>query len=118
MPIFKPGDVVRVPFPYVETPAREVRPALVISAAQMGPQKDLFWAVMITSSANRGWPGDVSIEEDHKAYGLPAPSVIRTEKIAVLEEGSATRLGSVSDAVLKDVQTRIAGYLAKLATAE
>ena len=37
--------------------------------------------------------------------------MIRTEKIAVLEESSATRLGSVSDAVLKDVQERVAGYL-------
>jgi mRNA interferase MazF len=111
MPIFKPGDVVRVPFPYVETPVREVRPALVLSSAQIGPQDDLFWAVMITSSANRGWPGDVSIEEQHKAFGLPAPSVIRTEKIAVLEESSATRLGSVSNAILIEVQARVAAYL-------
>jgi mRNA interferase MazF len=111
MPTFNPGDVVRVPFPYVETPVREVRPALVLSAEPIGPQNDLFWAVMITSSSNRGWPGDVSIEQDHKAYGLPAPSVIRTEKIAVLEEGSATRLGSVSDAVLADVQARVAAFL-------
>ncbi len=56
-------------------------------------------------------PGDVAIEADYKAYGLPAPSVIRTEKIAVLEECSATRLGSVSDGVLADVQSRVAGYL-------
>lgn len=111
MPTFKPGDIVRVPFPYVERPVREVRPALVISAAHIGPRLDLFWAVMITSSANRGWAGDVSIEENHKAFGLPAPSVIRTEKIAVLEEAGATRLGSVSEEVLADVQSRVAGYL-------
>ena len=111
MPTFKPGDVVRVPFPYVETPVRQVRPALVISAVQMGPKNDLFWAVMITSAANRGWPGDVSIEEQHRDFGLPAPSVIRTEKIAVIEEASATRLGSVSDGILTEVQVRVAGYL-------
>jgi mRNA interferase MazF len=116
MPIFKPGDVVRVPFAYVETPVHEVRPALVISSAQLGPHKDLFWAVMITSAANKGWPGDISIEEEHLAFGLPAPSVIRTEKIAVLETGTATRLGCVSAAILMDVQSRIAGYLGMTAS--
>ena len=111
MPTFKPGDVVRVPFPCVEIPIREVRPALVVSAAAIGPNGDMVWAVMITSSANRGWPGDVSIEENYKAFGLPAPSVIRTEKITVLEEDSAKRLGRVSDEILAEVQDRIARYL-------
>ncbi len=111
MPTFKPGDVVRVPFPYVETPVHEVRPALVISSARLGPHKDLFWAVMITSAVNKGWPGDVSIEKEYRAFGLPAPSVIRSAKIAVLEAGAATRLGHVSPAILAEVQSRIAGYL-------
>jgi mRNA interferase MazF len=111
MPIFEPGDVIRVPFPYVETPVREARPALVISCSTLGPKQDLLWAVMITSAANRGWPGDISVEVDHKNFGLPAPSVIRTEKVAVLEAGSATKLGRVSDAILTEVQGKIGDYL-------
>jgi mRNA interferase MazF len=111
MPIFKPGDIVRVPFPFVETPFQEVRPALVISAPPLGPTKNLFWALMITSAANKGWPGDISIEADHLAFGLPAPSVIRTEKIAVLEAQKATLLGAVSEEVLAQVKARVAGNL-------
>ena len=111
MPIFNAGDVVRVPFPYMETPVRELRPALVVSNTSLGPNQDLFWAVMITSSANRGWPGDVSIERDHRTFGLPAPSVIRTEKIAVLETASASHLGRVNDEVLTDVLRLVMGHL-------
>lgn len=111
MPTFRPGDVVRVPFPYVETPVHEVRPALVVSSSALGPNRDLFWAVMITSAANRGWPGDVSVEQDHREFGLPAPSVIRTEKIAVLEAGLASLLGRVSDGILAEVQARVTDYL-------
>ncbi len=111
MPVFEAGDAVRVPFPYVETPILEMRPALVISPLALGPNNSLFWAVMITSAANRGWAGDVSVETDHRAFGLPAPSVIRTEKIAVLEADSASLLGKVSEDMLLQVQTRIARYL-------
>jgi mRNA interferase MazF len=111
MQTFKPGDVVRVPFPYVETPFHEVRPALVVSTSTLGPNQDLLWAVMITSATNRGWPGDVSVETDHQTFGLPAPSLIRTEKIAVFEAGMASLLGRVSGDILADVQARMAGYL-------
>ncbi len=111
MPIFEPGDVVRVPFPYVEVPVREMRPALIVSVAALGPRQDLYWTVMITSAANRGWRSDVSVEEDYKSYGLPVPSVIRTEKIAVIEAGEASRLGRVSDGILSEVRTRVAGHL-------
>ena len=117
MPTFRPGDVVRVPFPYVETAVHEVRPALVVSAASLGPHQDLFWAVMITSAANRGWPGDVSLEHDHQEYGLTAPSVIRTEKIAVLEAGVASLLGRVNDGILAIVHAKVAAYLGLAATA-
>jgi mRNA interferase MazF len=118
MPTFKPGDVVRVPFPYVETPFQEVRPALVVTTSKLGPNQDLFWAVMITSAGNRGWPGDVSLETDYETFGLPAPSLIRTEKIAVLETGKASLLGRVSGDILADVRARMAAYLELSVTVE
>jgi mRNA interferase MazF len=111
MPTFKPGDVVRVPFPYVDTPQRQFRPALVVTPSNLGPNHDLVWTVMITSAANKGWPGDVSAESDHQAFGLPVPSVIRTEKIAVIEAEMASLLGQVSPDILADVKARLAEYL-------
>jgi mRNA interferase MazF len=67
--------------------------------------------VVITSAANRGWPGDVSVEVDYEAFGLPAPSLIRTEKSAMLEAGKTSLLGRVSGEILADVRARLAEYM-------
>jgi len=58
--------------------------------------------LMITSAENRGWPGDVTVENLAQA-GLPAPSVIRTAKIATIEVSDATKLGKIPAALLKQV---------------
>lgn len=102
---------MRVPFPHVETAAREARPALVVSKS-VGENGNLFWALMITSAENRGWPGDISLEADHARYGLPIPSLIRTAKIAAFERASASRIGRVDDAVLSKVRQILRTQLA------
>jgi mRNA interferase MazF len=61
---------------------------------------------MITSAENRGWPGDVTINNLEQA-GLPAPSVIRTAKIATIEVSDATRLGKISATLLKQAINKI-----------
>jgi mRNA interferase MazF len=93
MPTFKAGDVVKVPFPYVDSPHREVRPALVVSAQPLSVKFDLFWAIMITSAENEGWPGDISLGDNYRAFGLTAPSVVRTEKISTVDAVTAVLLG-------------------------
>lgn len=95
MAAFEQGTVVRVPFPYTDRPVRQHRPALVVSAGGVGEEGRLLWVVMITSAENRGWPGDVELTDDHRAAGLPAPSVIRTAKIATIEAADADRLGDL-----------------------
>lgn len=47
---------------------------------------------MITSAENRDWASDVAIG-DHAAVDRPAPSVVRTAKIAVIDARDAERLG-------------------------
>jgi mRNA interferase MazF len=91
MPPFERWDVIAVPFPYVERPIRQRRPALVV-AAGLGSSLDLLWVLMITSAANPRWPEDVEID-DHAAAGLPIPSIARTAKIATIEARAASRLG-------------------------
>ena len=61
---------------------------------------------MITSAENRGWPGDV-IVNDLELAGLPAPSIIRTAKVATIEASDATKLGKISAAQLKQVLSKI-----------
>lgn len=110
MPNFSLGDVVRVPFPYTNRDTTQFRPALVVSDGALGLGL-LLWTVMITSDQNRRWPGDVPIT-DVAAAGLPAPSVVRTLKIATIDSVMATRVGRVDDVLLKSVQQHLSAHLA------
>src|SRR3990172_436449 len=100
MPSFRRADVIKVPFPYTDRPTRQYRPALVVAAGDLEDAHGLLWVVMITSAANRRWPGDVAIG-DLKSAGLPAPSVIRTAKIATIEAADAAKLGRVPQALYR-----------------
>lgn len=92
MPDFDAWDVVKVPFPYTNLPVRQRRPALVIRSARSESIPHLLWVLMITSAANRGWPGDVTIS-DLAVAGLPAASIVRTAKVATIEASDAERIG-------------------------
>lgn len=106
MAIFRQGDVIKVPFPYTDRPTRQSRPALVVSVGGIEDVHRLLWVVMITSAENRGWPGDVPVN-NLGAAGLPVPSVIRTAKLATIEASDATKLGRVSEAVIRKVAMRL-----------
>jgi mRNA interferase MazF len=110
MTSFDVGDIVVVDYPHVETNLIKRRPALVVSTAALGPNGLVLWAVMITSAANRRWPGDIEIE-DHGALGLPIPSVFRTEKIATMERDGAEKIGRTTTGQLAEVQAKLAGFL-------
>lgn len=92
MPGSKVWDLVKVPFPYTNRATAQRRPAVVVAVPSAPGAPDLLWVLMVTSAANRGWPGDVPLS-DLRAAGLPAPSVIRCAKIATIEAGDAERIG-------------------------
>ena len=106
MATFRQGDVVKVPFPYTDRATRQHRPALVVSGGDIEAAHGLLWVLMITSAENRGWPGDVPVNNLATA-GLPAASVIRTAKIATIEATDAIKLGRVSASSLKQVISRV-----------
>ncbi len=81
MTSFAIGDVVWIPFPYVERATFKSRPALVLTARPLGLDDALIWVAMITSAARPRWAGDVVIA-DLELAGLPGASVVRTAKIA------------------------------------
>lgn len=61
MPSFEQGDVIKVPFPNTDRPTRQLRPALVVSTGGIENAHGLLWVAMITSAENRGWSGDVPV---------------------------------------------------------
>jgi mRNA interferase MazF len=108
---FDQADIVRVPFPYTDRDTRQHRPALVVSHGGIGDHASLLWVVMITSAANRGWPGDVSLGDDHRGAGLPVPSLVRTTKIATIEARHAERIGRLGDARWQQVAAALSQHL-------
>lgn len=110
MESFSRGDVVKVPFARAGRAARQWRPALVISNARLHDAHGLAWVLMITSAENRGGPDDVAVR-DLASAGLPAPSVIRTAKIATIDSAAAGKIGVVSAAVLGQVMKRVGRIL-------
>jgi mRNA interferase MazF len=101
-------DVVRVPFPFTDRPARQHRPALVVSTIST---PGLAWVLMITSAENRGWPGDVPVSDLSEA-GLPAQSVIRTEKVATVDMQGIDRIGRLPMADRMVVTAQLQRHLA------
>jgi mRNA interferase MazF len=89
---FDAWDVIKVPFPYTGRPVLQNRPALVVAQPANGV---FLWVLMITSAANRPWPGDVAVEDLDRA-GLPAPSLVRTAKIATIDQRLAEKLGTIA----------------------
>ena len=106
MASFRQGDVIKVPFSYTDRSTRQSRPALVVSTGGIEDAHGLLWVVMITSAENRGWPGDVPVN-NLAAAGLPVPSVIRTAKIATIEAADAAMLGKVFPALFRLVAKRL-----------
>lgn len=112
MPTYRPGDLVKVPFPHTDRATRQRRPAFVAASGDLEDRHGLLWVVMVTSAENRPWPDDVMIV-DHAAAGLPAPSIIRSAKVATIEARDAEPLGRASDgdieAVLQRMRSRLGG---------
>lgn len=92
MQICETWDIVRVPFPYVERPAVQYRPALVIAPSATSDGYALLWVAMITSAMHRRWPGDVAISDLREA-SLPIASIVRPAKLATIETDIAEPIG-------------------------
>ncbi|MHB8423329.1 MAG: type II toxin-antitoxin system PemK/MazF family toxin [Leptospirales bacterium] len=95
MGVCKIWDIVKVPFPYTKRPGQQFRPALVIADIPGTSAPDFLWVLMITSAENRSWPGDIPISDLGEA-GLPAPSIVRTTKIATMDKKAASLIGQLT----------------------
>ena len=110
--MFQPGDIVRVPFPYVENERVGHRPALVVRVFEPVAGLHLLWTLMITTARNTSWNGDILVGERHAEFGLPVPCVIRTGKIATIEIEQAEYRGRIPAALFDQVLSQLAADFA------
>jgi mRNA interferase MazF len=92
---FERFDVVVVPFPFVDSPQRKPRPALVLSNAAFGHANGHSVLAMITRGVATRWPSDHPI--GHPApTGLRHPSVVRWKVFTLDNRIIARRIGSLA----------------------
>lgn len=108
--IYKPFDVVVVPFPFTDSPKAKKRPALVLSqTTDFGKIIGHTILAMITSQKNEPWPLDVVIK-NKKSSGLAAPSVVRMKLFTLDNRFILRKTGHLS----KADQARIKQSLLKI----
>lgn len=103
---FRRWDIIKLPHSVPGQALPEHRPALVIVAGDIYKNHGLLWVLMITSSKNKAWPGDIEVG-DVAAAGLGVPSVIRTSKIMTVEGRDAVVIGTLTGAQRKRVGEQV-----------
>ena len=95
--ICKPGDVVVVPFPFVDRPASKRRPSVVLSQRAFNQANGHSICAMITTAARTRWPSDVAIS-DLASAGLPRPCVVRWKLFTLPNHLIERKAGSLGNA--------------------
>ncbi|MGA3309881.1 MAG: type II toxin-antitoxin system PemK/MazF family toxin [Xanthobacteraceae bacterium] len=89
------GDVVVVPFPFVDLAAEKRRPSLILSHTTFNESHRHSICAMITTAARSKWPSDVAIE-DLKPAGLDRPCVVRWKLFTLPNDFILRRAGRLA----------------------
>ncbi len=94
--VYKPFDIVVVPFPFTDRITEKRRPALILSDSEkFSKPTGHYILAMITSKKNPSWPLDTVIT-DRKKTGLDAPSKIRMKLFTLDQRLIIRKIGSLS----------------------
>jgi len=88
------GDVVVVPFPFVDVDAERRRPSVVLSHATFNRTSRHTVCAMITTGTRSNWTGDIEIR-DLATAGLRRTCVVRWKVFTLPNENILARLGSL-----------------------
>ena len=89
------GDVVVVPFPFVDVAANKRRPSLVLSRTAFNDSHGHSICAMITTATRTRWPSDITIQ-DLAVAGLPRPCVVRWKLFTLPNEVIIKRAGRLA----------------------
>ncbi len=102
---YQKGDVILVPFPFVDVRATKVRPALVLSEVSYEQGTGNLILAQITGQAVR-YPSDYTLKDWSKA-GLKRPSIVRLKLATLAATLVRHRTGAVTATDLKGVDNRL-----------
>ena len=74
--VYEHGDIVVVPFPFVDNANAKSRPAVVLSSSSFNEENNHTILAMITTASSITWKSDIEIQDLQDA-GLPTKSFIR-----------------------------------------
>ena len=98
----KKGDIVLVPFPFTDLTGSKKRPALVLLPGGLD-----VTVSFISTQLHWQEPTDLLLPPDAE-NGLKKPSLVRTGKIATLDEKLVIgRLGSISSKQIEELDKKI-----------
>ena len=107
------GDVVVVPFAFVERPVVKGRPALALSTSSFNADNGQTVMAMITTGAGSTWPSDVAIT-DRAAAGIAHRSVVRWKVFTLPNDLVSRRIGRLAASDLAAVRAGQAAVFGKL----
>ena len=90
------GDVVEVPFPFIDSNIKKQRPALVLSSTPANNKQETLVLAMITSAKRSRWETDVPMKE-WKAAGLKNPSMVRWKIFTIEKTLILAKRGKLSE---------------------
>ena len=109
-----PGDLVDVPFPFIDVPGKKLRPALVMSNQRFQQLAGAVTLMMVTSAERSRWESDIVLE-DWRAAGLRKCSIIRFKIFTIDEQLVVSRRGVLSardqDKVRKSLKNHLSHWL-------
>ena len=94
MTVYKPGDVILVPYPFGERINGKKRPAIVISCQSHNEATSELLIAQITSNVNLKRHGDFLIQQWDKA-NLLSPSVVRARFTTIQDALVLRKLGEL-----------------------
>ncbi len=105
------GDVVVVPFPFVDLQVAKGRPALVLSSREFNASNGQTILAMITTAARSSWASDHPIA-DPASCGLKHASVVRWKVFTLTNDLVLKQVGAMVVADRDAVAERTRRFLA------
>jgi len=108
--IYNSGDIVVVPFPFVDNANIKFRPALVVSSKSFNEEQDHSILVMITTGSSNKWNTDIEITNLNLA-GLPVKSFIRLKFFTIDNRLIKKIIGKLDETTFNNVKNNLTTHL-------